>query len=84
MLKLNDHVRLISDVDLFPTGIYRAGLTGRVTSHDGYMAKVTLNQFFPELAEWDNALQVGIGSDRADVFPCIAEDFEVITPAEEV
>lgn len=78
ILKINDRVRLISDVDLFPMGIFPAGVTGRVTSNDGYIAMVTLDRYFPSLKEWDNALQVGVGPDDPHDFPCSSDDLEVI------
>ena len=78
-LTLNQRVRLATDFDLFPVGIFPAGLTGTVTSiDDNYLAMVTLDQYFPALKEWDNALQVGIGLDGPIDFPYSSDDLEAI------
>ena len=63
-------VRIARDLDISPTGIFPAGLTGRVVAvnpdepllrADGYgriFARVVLDHHFPELDEWENAIDV--------------------------
>ena len=68
-------VKIVRNVDIYPTGVFRAGLTGTVTDVDDgceIYCMVKMDRHFPELDEWDNALQVA--NNNAGI--CVAEDFE--------
>lgn len=60
-------VKICRDVEIFPIGIFRAGLLGTVTDYDSdvppdwgwdLIGHVRLDEHRPELAAWDNNLQV--------------------------
>ena len=58
--KKGDRVRLTQDVDHYPTGYFKAGLTGTFVEYvqDDAMAYVKLDEHRPELDEWDNCLEI--------------------------
>ncbi len=77
-------VKLRDRVEAWNLGNFDAGLTGTVTEvnreamlGDGPLAYVKLDQPHPDLAEWDNVLQVFLPSD-GDVTP---DHFEVLASA---
>lgn len=74
--KVGDKVRLRTTVHIFPIGIYPAGLTGTIMEID-HFAMMQLDQYFPELKEWDNCLQVGLT--ESDEATCFLADLEVIS-----
>ena len=57
-------VRIKEDVELYPHGIFKAGLTGTVQKifldyvDEGPVASIQLDQHFPELDEWDNEIHL--------------------------
>lgn len=63
-LKVGMKVRLIERVELYPLGIFDAGIKGTVASvsTDAYeedvVAEVQMDETFEVLDEWDNCLQV--------------------------
>ena len=60
-MKHGMRVRLVRDVDVYPDGLYRAGLLGTVDmrgTDDFIRGAVKLDQIFPELSEWDNCIMM--------------------------
>jgi hypothetical protein len=60
-------IKLVQDVDNSPTCLIGAGETGTLVNidHEGsYWVK--LDKYHPELAEWDNAIQISDWSDIND------------------
>jgi hypothetical protein len=58
-IKIGTRVRLTQDVDNYPTCLIRTGETGtlmRIDSEGAYWVK--FDRHHPELAEWDNELQI--------------------------
>jgi hypothetical protein len=51
-------VVLVSDVEVYPLGIFRAGLTGTLTRVEPDCYWVKLDQHQPTLDDWDNELQI--------------------------
>jgi hypothetical protein len=52
-------VQLCRDVDIYPLNVYRAGLRGTVARVDEPTRfDVKLDQYFSELVDWENCLQV--------------------------
>lgn len=49
-------VRLTEVRDVYPTGVFQPGLTGTITSIEGYIIAVKLDEYRDELSEWDNEL----------------------------
>lgn len=74
-------VQLCRDVDIYPLNIYRAGLFGAVVAvDDAAHFAVKLDQYFAELAEWENCLQVvprGDGDCNPDAFVPLPEGVKV-------
>jgi hypothetical protein len=77
--KVGARVRLTRDIELYPIGIFPAGLTGVVTDvqpdSPDVIAQVKLDETFPELEEWDNCLQVS-RVERSGEGACTTADFE--------
>jgi hypothetical protein len=58
-MEIGTRVRLAQDVDNYPTCLVRAGETGtlmRITDEGTYWIK--LDRHHPELAEWDDELEI--------------------------
>ena len=55
---VGDRVRLNSDVDIFPLIIMREGEAGTIASVNDEAIFVRMDKHYPELDEWDNALEV--------------------------
>jgi len=59
MLQPKTRVQLVKAVDNFPTGFFDIGLTGTLREIDEEGSYwVTLDKHFPELDEWQNAIQI--------------------------
>ena len=51
-------VRLVEDVENFPTVLVPAGECGMIADASDELVYVSLDRHFPELDEWENVLQV--------------------------
>lgn len=81
--RVGDRVRLRAEVDLFPTGVFPAGLLGCVSQYDervrDVVMHVRLDQQFACLNEWANELQVW--RDGTDESVCTLGCFEIVERA---
>jgi hypothetical protein len=57
-LKVGSRVRLVKEVDNYPTILAPVGLTGTIKSIENDCYWITLDKHFDALNEWDNALQI--------------------------
>ena len=55
---VGDRVRLNRDVDIFPLIIMREGEVGTIASINDEAIYVRMDKLYPELDEWDNALEI--------------------------
>lgn len=49
-------IRMTVTKEVYPTGIFRAGLTGTIAIVDQYIIAVEMDEHRDELDEWDNEL----------------------------
>jgi len=77
-------VVLKEDFEIFPTGIYPAGATGRVDEASEKVIGVKLDEHHPELDEWDNCLLMygdnQYDQDTRDMTTEFWEKFEAVEP----
>jgi hypothetical protein len=68
-------VRLKETIDIYPIGVFDAGLTGTVVYLDPTgVSAVRLDTHFPALNEWDNELQIWRnGSDEGPTWELLEE-----------
>lgn len=80
---VGDRVRVVSDIEIFPIGIFPCGVTGWVSNVDpnaeGLVAHVKLDTSFPSLETWDNELQVWRDNTVDSGCACTISMFEVLT-----
>lgn len=57
-MAVGTRVRTTSDVENYPVIFMPAGATGTIAHSDDESTWVTLDRHVPDLAEWDNQLQV--------------------------
>lgn len=55
---VGDRVRLNRDVDIFPLIVMREDEVGTIASVNDEAIFVRMDKHYPELDEWDNALEV--------------------------
>lgn len=84
-LPVGAYVRVREDIDIWPLGLFPAGLLGEVTgscltNDDDQPIDITLTKTFEVLDEWDNALQVWL--DGTDQSVCTMSCFEVVATRE--
>jgi hypothetical protein len=55
---IGQRVRLKRTLATQPKGMFRKGATGTVTHVEGIMVWIRMDQHFPHLAHWDNAMLI--------------------------
>jgi hypothetical protein len=63
MHPIGTRVKVIQDIDVYPTTYIKAGETGTVSERNSDCIYVKLDAPHPELTEWDNAVEIWDWSD---------------------
>jgi hypothetical protein len=84
-MTLGRRVRISQTIDIYPLGIFSIGLTGTVTQvavdPDGNTPSwyVRLDEYRPELEEWDNELEVWSEDSDSGIAVSLPSMFEVVS-----